>query len=135
MGTAKKTTAETLAFWQATKPINEVLPYTCKHFDYTLEEFISHCPTCGKDLTEVHGTVTEHPNCLEVRMVGICHPDRLLVNLPYFRQYADGRAEYYDNKEGGVGWTSCQVSNEDGFWKRLWNKIRGNKEERKVTRI
>ena len=77
------------------------LPYETK-FGWTLGEIKGFCPKCHQELDGLKGKINEYASCVEVRMIGLCHKCKAVIQCNPVRQYSDGHAMIHDDE---TGWT------------------------------
>ena len=56
----------------------------------SFEDLGGECKKCNKPTKDFRGYIVEHPNCIEIRFAGVCHPCKLITSY-HFRIYDDGR--------------------------------------------
>jgi len=69
---------------------SDEIPYTT-NWDFTLTNIEVECPDCQAPLEDVKYKLNEFENCLDVKVVGVCHPCKAVVTGKPLRIYRDGR--------------------------------------------
>lgn len=77
------------------------LPYKAE-FGFVLQEAHGFCPVCGEELEHMKGKINEYGQCIEVRMMGLCHKCKLLIECHPMRHYSDGRFMMRHEEHGWV---------------------------------
>ena len=100
---------EIVVFYNGAKPIP--FPHAIPgNRELIVEDFFRECDICGSELRDTKGQVTDHLECSEFRIAGICMPCRRLSETK-LRIYNDGRTLQRTSR----GWIAGSVRLSCGF--------------------
>lgn len=81
------------------------LPYKTKSGG-EFDEIKGFCPKCNNQLVDLKGTIREFTSCVELRIIGLCHSCKAIVECQTVRHYEDGHIVVYDDQ---LGWVESEV--------------------------
>jgi len=64
-------------YWLESKSI--ALPFHTEDKSFSVYELTLHCANCDKKVKEIRGEVKESFGCIEIHMVGVCRPCKLIT--------------------------------------------------------